>query len=947
MSSFLSLFESKKINTENNYKPELKKNESKKNLVPAKSSSQTSVVNGIYRTVKPSRSRIYQDNTDVTEKLRSYKSNDNKMFVSPTASKKSNSVDKVDDSNDLIHINSVDDIIAANNASSDVVYYRRFSSSEDELELKHMEGSNPYTFFDDLDDDGENDEGVLIDVLPSFQFYDSLVKFLPEDKLDDDDVPALINNESSFPFFESANSQLDFNPPEYYSSAIPSPLNVQEGILQAQGPRSRTNAAAFRYEVDKFYKLPHKVSKNLEIRIILTKNPVEPNTLSEKENLLREFSSGELINGYVTIINKSKDPIKFEGFYVSFEGVINLNERKEKMVTTMRFLKTHDLSASWSYAQVELASGVNYDATILDETDNSRLGLPNSKILKPHMKYKKYFCFKVPNEILDSNCKHQLPQHLSLPPTFGLDRGSTENTFIEMNSVLGYGHTGLKGSAILCPDLASYDDYVASYLKRNMKGTKIYSKLKQGFGNEGSNISYSVSCKLIMKNETNNLPYILNDTVYNIRIIPSTLSTNRKYRYTDGKTSLVNVQKMKKKLYLLNDKAISKMDQLNTLLQKLEHWDDETTFSKDDLTSQLSEILEKKQVPAKLDSKTSWDQLLLNRSSLNNSVLLEKNFHHKSDVDSESVNYFKDTYRTTLNVYGDVKKSSINSLDKINTLFGTTGYGSSNNNVSVQTNKIILEAKLNKDLKALPYHRSKYISIHNKISQKNKTDRKVWMSEVIPQLPVDPNDYVLTILPISLIIENKHADFPKLKKLTAKLHSYTAYSQRSCPILFDSNCIQEQGKLISQMVFNSKESVKNIKNLKKRYFNYEKKLNRLVKKLNVDERLVKFETFIDSAFFSDLEALASLNIEEFEISNVFKPTVIPPDSMLKWEPVGASQLKCEFGVNLHYLDDLMLTILPSFDTCLISRFYHLEIECMFNNGEKSVLKIPVDVKHFK
>ncbi|KAL6929836.1 hypothetical protein ACO0SA_001240 [Hanseniaspora valbyensis] len=928
MSSFLKLFDSKPTLNRASTTSDLddrKKKESNQ-IKNIKSKSQTNVVNGIYRTVKPSRSRTpvekYNDSSNI---LRTYKSSDNKMFVSPTQSNKSDFIGSADGNDDIINVNSVDDImIKSNNVNNDVVFYRRFSSSEDEIELKNKIGGQPYAEVDDCEEnfdatDGETDESVLIDILPSFQFFDSLVKFLPEDNKNDDDVPSLHteNESNNISFTERTDSNSSFNPPSYYPGSAVSPINRQLQSPPLPPSFASNSSSELRYEVDKFYKLPHKTTNNIDIKIVLTKNPVEPNTLSEKENLLREFSSGELINGYVTVLNRSSAPIKFEGFYVSFEGDINLQNRDTKRTTTMRFLKTHDLSASWSYAQVELASGVNYDATILDETDNTRLGLPNSKMLKPKVKYKKYFCFKVPNEILDTNCKHQIHQHLSLPPSYGLNRYKLENLFIEMNNVLGYGHTGLKGSAILCADLASYDDYVSSYLKRNIKGHKASSKLKQGFTNEGSNINYSISCKLIMKQEKTLQPYVLNDTIYNIRIIPNTLSSNSKYRYSDGKSSLVNLKQTKKTLFKLTDKTIKRIDQLETLLQKLEHWEDNSIFSKDDLTIQLQDIVEKKQELEQNDAKLSWDELKKNRnpSTTNNN---NNNGILGNDGSNEfETLIYKDTYKTILRTNGDIKKQSTASLEKINTFFG-----GSNSNISGSSHNGTFSPSTTVN---------QWIQLLLKLSQnkketKNKTDRKVWDKEF-----TNNNNY------------RKHnGHIPKLKNVKTYLQSFTAYSQRSMPIVFDANFVQTQRKFIDQIIFNSKESVKKIEKLKKNYMKYQERLNTLAKELGVDERSVKFESFISNSLSSDLEALASLNIERFVMSNVFKPTVIPPADLLNWVKVSNDEIKCELEINLNYRDDLMMTILPTFDTCLISRFYSLEIECEFSTGDKVVLNIPVD-----
>lgn len=82
------------------------------------------------------------------------------------------------------------------------------------------------------------------------------------------------------------------------------------------------------------------------------------------------------------------------------------------------------------------------------------------------------------------------------------------------------------------------------------------------------------------------------------------------------------------------------------------------------------------------------------------------------------------------------------------------------------------------------------------------------------------------------------------------------------------------------------------------------------------------------------------------IGNVFKETVIPPDELLNYVQLGPDECEVEIDVNLNYKNESFITILPTFDSCLISRFYHLQIECEFYTGDTVKLKIPVDVKYF-
>ena len=45
------------------------------------------------------------------------------------------------------------------------------------------------------------------------------------------------------------------------------------------------------------------------------------------------------------------------------------------------------------------------------------------KVIQPGVTYKRYFNFKIPNNLLDSECNdHGLSKHVDLPPTLGLSR---------------------------------------------------------------------------------------------------------------------------------------------------------------------------------------------------------------------------------------------------------------------------------------------------------------------------------------------------------------------------------------------------------------------------------------------------------------------------------------------------------------------------------------------
>ena len=876
-----------------------------------KSNLQKHCNNGIYKTIN---SRKSKSNSDVSLEENLNQDNSIKEVITP-----------------LLNISNADNNFAYDKTLHFVKKQEnKFKKVDSNMETEQDDDET----HNDSDDDDDED-GIIVDILPSFQFYDSLVKFLPEDA-NNEEIPSFLpTNAVCLDQTLDDHSILNFNPPNYSNS---SETASSATITESQSLTSLPNEidlpvkTGCRYEVDKIHEFPHRRVNNLDIKVVLTKDAVLPNTPSEPQNLLREYSSGEFLNGYVTITNRSTKPIKFEGFYVSLEGSINVKNRETKQVTKKFFLKMHDLSATWSYGNVELSSGVAYSCAAIDSGDGSQLGLPNSKVLDPKTKYKKYFCFKIPKKILDNNCKHQHASHLAIPPSFGINRNKYENSFIDINDLLGYGHLGFRGSPVLTPDLASYDKYVSSALKKNTSGILSGSKLKCGFTNEGSFINYDISCRLVMKDEKASIPYVLNDTSYNLRIIPNTLSSNEKYKYNDNKSSIIDVDSLKKQLSTIYDQAIRCTDQLETLLQKCEHWDDLILFNKEDLMFNSYNIGEKKQSDAQ-----SCKTLVSNQSSTNEK--LKK---------SRLIDDQNDTYKTVINHNSKPKKSSINFTNRFNNLFVSElpKEIKQDNSLSCRTT---IEASFNKDLKVLPYHRSNYLALQNKIEGKNKTDKKVWCKEIVSQLPTTVSDYELTSLPLTITVDNINGDIdiPKIKKITTKLFSYTTYTERSCPILLDANFLIKEPHFLNQLVVNCKERLKHISNLKKNYMKHQEKLKLLAMKLNVPQYAIRFESFIGSELYSNLEALSTLNVEKFEMNNVFEPTDLSQLNSQKWEQISPNKSKCEVNVNLKYKERLFLTILPSFDSCLMSRFYHLEVQYEFSNGQKSVLKIPIDVKYFK
>lgn len=145
--------------------------------------------------------------------------------------------------------------------------------------------------------------------------------------------------------------------------------------------------------------------------------------------LLHEYKQGDLINGFVIIKNESNEPIPFDMFYVLFEGnftVANTLDINDTIPTRVeRFLQMFDFSASWNHAHINrlITEYENpYECPLIsDPYDDSKMAFPDRKIL-PGVTYKRFFTFKIPENLLDSECNHNLQDHTQIPPTLGKSR---------------------------------------------------------------------------------------------------------------------------------------------------------------------------------------------------------------------------------------------------------------------------------------------------------------------------------------------------------------------------------------------------------------------------------------------------------------------------------------------------------------------------------------------
>lgn len=102
------------------------------------------------------------------------------------------------------------------------------------------------------------------------------------------------------------------------------------------------------------------------------------------------YRPGEVISGTITMMNRTGHDIETDGLMVSFIGVQTITNIKNPI------------------------SPIMIDSSIIDMHELSLL----DKVI-PRGVTKKEFAFMVPYYLLDSNCPHQIVDHLQIPSTFG------------------------------------------------------------------------------------------------------------------------------------------------------------------------------------------------------------------------------------------------------------------------------------------------------------------------------------------------------------------------------------------------------------------------------------------------------------------------------------------------------------------------------------------------
>ncbi|QID87413.1 ubiquitin ligase-binding protein bul1 [Saccharomyces pastorianus] len=852
----------------------------------------------------------------------------------------------------------------------------------------------------------DGDINNVVDVLPSFEMYNALHRHIPQGNVDPDrhDFPPSYQEASNTPTTGGAASSTDLSHQllstnalgatpssstsnlenlvplrtEHHSIAAQQPTIVDEDLLDAAPILDDLNEADSIF-IDKLYTLP-KMSTPIEICIKTTKHAPMPHVKPEEESILKEYTSGDLIHGFITIENKSQTSLKFEMFYVTLESYISIIDKVKGKRTIKRFLRMVDLSASWSYSKIALGSGVDFIPADVDY-DDSVFGLNNSRVLEPGVKYKKFFIFKLPLQLLDVTCKQEHFSHCLLPPSFGIDkyRNNCKYSGVKVNGVLGCGHLGTKGSPILTNDMS--DDNLS--------------------------INYTIDARIVGKDQKTSKLYIMKEREYNLRVIPFGFDGN-----VVGERTTMN------QLNDLTRLVQERLDALKKVFERLEkkepitnhdiHGADLSGSIDEFIELNSQEILQRKldqlHIKNRNDYLVNYNNLKLGHSAENNRT---GNSSYPSDPSRNWVSFVESELKYKL-------KNKSNSTSFLNFSHFLNGSSSSNSTSSSTTkNKhdltsnnertglILVKAKVPRQ--GLPYWSPSLLRKTNVFESKSKQDQENWerLSELIPddvKKPLEKIDLQLTCIESDNSLPH---DPPEIHSITTELICITAKSDNSIPIKFNSELLMNKEKLAGiKALYDDFHS---------KICEYETKFNKNFLKLNElyntergNRRLkeLKFTDFVTSQLLNDIESICNLNVNVHNLSNIFKkqintlkqhpkrvssedsishtgngnssspnsasltPVTSSSKSSLflpsgnsstslkftdqiihRWVKIAPLQYKRDINVNLEFNKDIKETLIPSFESCLCCRFYCVRVMIKFENHlGVAVIDIPISVR---
>lgn len=751
------------------------------------------------------------------------------------------------------------------------------------------------------------------DVLPSFQMFQSILKrddnqFNENLIVSPPDYGDTTNTLSTPPIREPSidrrHSQTDENEYEHEIEQ-----DEEHYAFDANDNNDGLQPSVSSYHVtyghsvlDNIDKLAKLTASSIDIQIYVTKDVPSPHHPSDLETRLKEYSNGDIINGYIVITNTTSKPIHFGLFTVSLEGTIKAVERKTNTnhfdinkfskVLMKKFLKMYDLNASYNTTQVPNSAGIEYESFIIDKHDGCQIGLPDERILYPNTKYKKFFTFKFPNKLLDTTCSLDILPHILPPPSIGIDRTSFggQSDYIQMNKALGYGFLSSKGTPLMTKDY-SFDDMSISYSIE----AKFIDKL-----NDKNRFSHDE----INADKTND--YIISSSKqYFVRFVPD-LKQSLSYLNEEiifGKETYgslgIDGMLFKNYQYLSTWRHINKLNK--TVEQEIDYRFNKQEWDSDD-------VKHKNLIVANITNTTTQTESLFRKQQvIDHPVYDDKYFGERRMIGSNFID-----------VYGKKKGK----------LLGAT----------IKVGKLQLFVKV-------PSQPIAYCS--PKLVTKYNTERQVPNLSSLQLNPITSN-HVTTIynrddqdvsklVEISLVYEsiNSGTRPPEIVSIEVNIVAWSFKTDYPLPFEFNYDFFYEcLGRNETNKATDiTKENLQTIKSQTNNYIDF----------------LKANKTFISKNTFLYLKSISTLGIKKDTISDFFRPITgltNPEVINTNWNgqqtSTGIKFIKT-MDIPLVMINKHNITLTPSFQTCLQGRLYGLQIRVKYKGGEENQNQVLVDV----
>lgn len=774
------------------------------------------------------------------------------------------------------------------------------------------------------------------DVLPSFQMFQSILKrddnqFEENLSVAPPEYGDTRNSSPTPPDLSPVNSGRNSNnidgilnppadPPYSDSQEYDEEQNYgfqederNDGLLPRRTPLHHQNNISNSHEtyghtvLDNIDKLSRLNSAPIDIQIFVTKQVPVPNSSNDLETRLKEYSTGDLINGYIIITNTSNEPIPFGLFTVSLEGTIKATERKSNpddydygnnkfsKILMKKFLKMYDLNASYGYSHVPNSAGIEYEAFTFDSYDDSFLGLPNERILQPHVKYKKYFTFKFPNKLLDTTCSSGLLPHTLSPPSMGIDKssfyGKADN--IELNKALGYGFLSHRGTPVLTRDY-SFDDM---------------------------SVNYSIEAKFI-------------DKLGNDKRDP--------FHYDD-----INDENADKKNYVISKSSQYFVRFVPDLKDQLEYYNEEFLFGKETFGTigidgklfksylylntwkefnRLNSMVEE-EIDSRLSKKEFNDDEIKNKNLIIDNY---NNTNNRSEVISGKEDYHSVNYDTRNNkIYYREKRMICNKFPVA--IFGKRRKKLLSSMVTIGQ----LELYVRVPSQPITYNSPKLVMKYNIAeSQKNETNELLPVNSItnnhVNKLYNRDDDDFSHDIDVSLVFQSNDASVkpPAIESIDVNLVSWSFRSDYPIPCKLEYDLFYDSPHEIKSGTSDVDITKNNLQSIKDQVSNYIHFL-----KTN--------NTYVSKDAFLYLKSIKSLGVKRDTINDYFQPINASsnPDAFDdNWkinQTTSGIEWTKDMKLPLKVVNKNNVNLIPSFQSCLVGRLYCLQVIVKYKGGGSS------------